>query len=408
MQKAKSIEEVRSCIASIPWDRLAHAYHGAWDAPAKLNIFLDSAASEKSVNEAIGWMWSSILHQGSIYSASPPLLWILLDLITAQPNHSDSAAILRGIQTVTEAVDYFHDDSDEKERSPLLKNKPGEPVYEVWCERSLPHSSDVEDDEAYFVASQVRASLLHELVRHAIPVIRLHLQSSAGPTRTAALAAGLGVLQVAVDYAHSLVDLIRAIGDPTYDPGAWVSVSMVFGELGHDFTPLLGHVDRRVRFAAAMSASTQGDQRSIAELASAVSEPEWLESEFPSGAAHLDMHLRFHVLRALLGRTQPENSTPYLIDAICTLIRKRAHKFTVDYEWGPVLHWAFHDRLIQLPHNGPTAPLPKVLTSAQAAILQSLCAKADLWDPKNGNANLNFKYVQLPYDRAALSRLIST
>lgn len=406
MQQTKSIEDVRHSIASVPWDRLAHAYHGAWDAPAKLEVFLDPASSKEALDKAVEWMWASILHQGSIYSASPPVLWILIDLIAARPNGAASAAILRAVQTITDGLAYFGDSNDDEQRHPVLKSKPGEPLYEVWCDKALPNSNDVEDNEDYFVAIHVRSSLLRDLVRHAISVIRLHLKNSESHTRTAAVAAGLGALQVVPDEAKSLFGLILAIGDPAYDPGVWVSVAMVFGRLGYDMSELLPHADRRVRFAAAMSSSTLGDQRSVKELASAVSEPEWLEAEFPSGVAHLDMHLRFHALRALLERIQPENAEPYLIDAICTLIRKRAHKYTVDHEWGPVVHWAFHERLIQLPHSGATAPLPDTLTSAQAAILRTLCAKADLWDPSNGNASLAFKYVQLPYDRKALGRLI--
>jgi len=408
MQKTKSIAEIRRSIASVPWDRLAHAYHGAWDAPAQLEIFLDLASSKEALDEAVDWMWGSILHQGSIYSASSPVLWILIDLITTRPNCAPAASIMRAVQTITDGLEYMGDGSADEQRRPVLTSQPGEPLYEVWCEKALPRSSDIEAEEDYFAATYVRPSLLRDLVRHAIPAISLHLKTSEHPTRTAAVAAGLGALQVVPDDAQSLVGLIDAIGNPAYDPGAWVSVAMVFGRLGRDMSGLLAHPDRRVRFAAAMSSSTPGDQRSAMELASAVAEPEWLEAEFPNGVAHLDMHLRFHALRALLERTQPENADPCLIDAICALLRKRAHKYTVDYEWGPVLRWAFHERLIQLPHSGPVAPLPDTLTSAQAAILRSLCANADLWDPTNGNASLAYKYVQLPYDREALRRLAGT
>ena|SRR5688572_750543 len=85
MRSEQSIEEVRRSIATVPWERLAHAYHGAWDAPEHLEIFVSSTASNEALNKSIDWMWGSILHQGSIYSASTPVLWILIDLLAAWP-----------------------------------------------------------------------------------------------------------------------------------------------------------------------------------------------------------------------------------------------------------------------------------------------------------------------------------
>lgn len=407
MRNAKSIEEIRNSIDLPPWNHLAHAYAGAWDAPAQLEVFLDPASSEKALGEAVDWMWGSILHQGNIYSASAPVICILIDLIGARPEHQAAAAILRAVQTITDGLQYFGD-SEGDNRVPLQSNKPGEPLYEVWCEQSLPSSIDnIEDDhDAYFKAAPIRSSLLRDVVRRAIPVVQFHLKHSEGSTRTSAVSAALGALQVVPDDATSLTELINIIGDPEFDPGTWISVAMVFAELGYDMSHLFEAADRRIRLAVAMSVSTASDHWSVAELASAVSEPEWLEAEFPKGAAHLDMHLRFHVLRALLERTRPETVDSDAIDAICTLIEKRAHKYTVDFEWGRILRWAFHERLIELPHKGEIASLPDTLTVAQTAILRTLCAKADLWDPTNGNASLAFNYVQLPYDRKTLTELL--
>ena len=35
------------------------------------------------------------------------------------------------------------------------------------------------------------------------------------------------------------MQLADVVGNPQFDPGAWVSAAMVFGKLGHDFSTLL-------------------------------------------------------------------------------------------------------------------------------------------------------------------------
>ncbi len=114
MRSEQSIEEVRRSIATVPWERLAHAYHGAWDAPEHLAIFVSSTASDEALNKSIDWMWGSILHQGSIYSASTPVLWILIDLLAAWPEHPAAESILRGVQTVVDAIPEFRDSYDDE------------------------------------------------------------------------------------------------------------------------------------------------------------------------------------------------------------------------------------------------------------------------------------------------------
>ena len=381
MRSEPSIEEVRRSIATVPWERLAHAYHRAWDAPEHLAIFISSTASDEALNKSIDWMWGSILHQGSIYSASTPVLWILIDLLAAWPEHPAAESILRGVQTVVDAIPDIPDSYDDECGSP------------------------VEENEDYFKACIVTRRKLQALIRHSIPVVRASLNHSDGATRMAAVAVGLGALHALPEDAAPFMQLSDVVGDPQFDPGAWVSAAMVLGKLGHDFSTLLEHSDRRMRLAAAMSPSTLHDARSVAELASALSEPEWLEAHFPSGAAHLDMHLRLHVLAVLLDRVKPPDADNTVVDALCTLIRKRAHPYAVEVEWGRVLHWAFPERLVSLPNMGRPAPLPEAPTQTQMLILRALCEKAEIWDPKNGNASLAFMRVQLPFgSQAAATR----
>jgi hypothetical protein len=335
------------------------------------------------------------------------VLWILIDLLAAWPEHPAAESILRGLQTVTDAIPHMGDGYGEERGTPAQENSDGEPVYEAWVSDRLPtEADDAVDNEQYFKAFKVTKRQLQALVRHSIPVIRASLSHSDRATRTAAAAVGLGALQVAPKDSALHVGLVSVVGDPQFDPGVWVSAAMLLGELGPNFSTLLEHSDRRMRLAAAMSPSTSHDPRSIAELARALSEPEWLEAEFPRGAAHLERHLRFDALAVLLDRVKASDAQSTVVEAICTLIHKRAGRYTADMEWGPVLHWAFPERIVNLPHVGELAPLPDAPTQTQLAILQALCDKSELWDPKNGNASLAFTRVQLPFDRTRL-RLVA-
>lgn len=402
----ESIERIRKSVATVPWPRLAHAYHGASDAPAQLEIFLNSTASTEALKGSVEWLWASVLHQGTVYSASTPILWILIDLLIAWPEHPAAASILRGVQTIAAAIPHVDDAYDAQCGTPRERNEPGAPMYETWVSDAVPTDSDeAVDSKEYFTATTVTKRQLQALVLHSLPAIEASLRHPDATTRIAAVAAALGALPLLPGDVSLPEELANVVGNPDFDPGTWISTAMILGARGRDYSDLLGHGDRRLRLAAAMSPATTHDARGIAELAAALSEPEWLESAFPNGAAHLDFHLRFHVLAALLDRTKPHTADDTVIAALCTLLRKRAGKYTADMEWGPVLHWAFPERIVPLPHKGEFAPLPESLTPPQKAILRELCAKPLLWDRTNGNAGLAFKRIQLPFDRESLQRL---
>lgn len=400
----EAIESVRQSIVTVPWERLAHAYHGASDAPANLEVFLSSTESNPELKKSVDWMWTSILHQGSIYSASTPVMWILIDLLAAWPDHPAADAILRGVQTMVDTIPHM-EGTDEECGNPVLENNEDDPVYEAFVSDPVPKGTDAGIPEAYFTAACVTQRQVLKLARHSLPVVRAALVGLAGEKKMAAVAIALGAIRAEPENSALAGELATVIGNPDFDPGAWISTAMVLGERGVDFSNLLSHTDRRMRLAAAMSPGTSGDARSVSELVAAVSDPEWLEQAFPSGLAHLDMHPRFHVLKTLLDRTKAVDAEPSVIEALRVLVHKRAAKFTVDFEWGPVLHWAFAERIVKLPHKGEFAPLPTTLTPAQTAILRELCHKADFWDRTFGNGSLAFKRVQLPFDREALRRL---
>ena len=78
--------------------------------------------------------------------------------------------------------------------------------------------------------------------------------------------------------------------------------------------------------------------------------------------ANGDMHLRFYVLSALLERCSPVTAGATVIHALSHLITQRASTFTADFEWGPILLWAFPERRAKLPiRDEDMLPLPQRL-----------------------------------------------
>jgi hypothetical protein len=144
------------------------------------------------------------------------------------------------------------------------------------------------------------------------------------------------------------------------------------------------------------------------ELARALRDLEWLEHTFPQGLAHRDMHLRFHVLSALLERCSPVTADATVIDALSHLIRQRASAFTADFEWGPILLWVFPERRAKLPiRDEEMLPLPQRLDQAQRVVLEALTKKSEIWNRTSGNAYLALRRVQLPQHRASILRCLA-
>ena len=66
-------------VDTVPWGDLCHAYGPAGDLPPLLEDV--AAAKGRRLNEALGELCSRVLHQGTIYSASPPAVHFLIDTL---------------------------------------------------------------------------------------------------------------------------------------------------------------------------------------------------------------------------------------------------------------------------------------------------------------------------------------
>ena len=402
-----SRESLMRAIDGVPWDHLAHAYAAARDAPVQLRRLVSAEPPSDDLNSAVDWLWGSILHQGNLYSASPPVIWVLVDLLAAFPDHPAAEDILGGLATMAEGCLFMREEPDASTDVPVRCNAPGDPVWEVWVNAPLPHAQDRAPKE-YFSACRVRASCIEQTVAHAVPVVGSCLDHPSDHVRRAAGVAWWSVVQVVPNAPNAKDRLEGMIGNARFEPGVWLSAIIGLDLMGQNVARLLQDADRRIRLGAAMAKGTSGVTSSSDELARALRDLEWLEHTFPQGLAHGDMHLRFHVLSALLERCSPATAGAAVIDALGHLITRRASAFTADFEWGPILLWVFPERRAKLPiRDEDMLPLPQRLDAAQRVVLDALTKKSDIWNRRSGNASLALRRVQLPHDRASILQCLA-
>jgi len=399
-------ERLMRAIDGVPWDHLAHAYSAARDAPMHLRRFVFAERPSDDLEAAVEWLWNSILHQGNLYSASPPVIWVLVDLLAARPDHPAAEAILGGLATLAEGC-LLRDKSDASIDVPVRCNAPGDPVWEVWVNAP---PADVQDGvpKEYFLACRVRASCIAQTVAQAAPSVAHCLDHPSDQVRHAAAAAWWSVVQIVPNAPNAKERLEGIIGNARFDPGAWLSAIIGLDLLGQNVAPLLLDADRRIRLGAAMANGTSGVKSSNDELAGALRDLEWLKQTFPQGLAHRDMHLRFHVLSALLERCSPVTANATVIDALGHLITQCDWALAADFEWGRILLWVFPERRAKLPiRDEDMLPLPQRLNRAQQVVLAALTKNSVIWNRSLGNAYLAFRRVQLPQDRAKILQCLA-
>jgi len=83
-------------IDTVAWDNLEHAYGAASDLPPLLKSV--STAKGRRMREPLGELYSRVLHQGTIYSASPPVAHAVIGMLgsAAPPEKANFYELLDG------------------------------------------------------------------------------------------------------------------------------------------------------------------------------------------------------------------------------------------------------------------------------------------------------------------------
>ena len=154
---------LRSLLAQVPWSQLAHAYDYATDAEEQLALLFDN--DDPTTTAAVaGWIESSLLHQGSIYSATIPALHLLVELASLRPEHSINDRIGELLDIIADALEWLAEDPHEP--SPVETGTA--PIFEAFVG---PAAATDDDFDTYELAGTVRRSTLERLGLASIPLL---------------------------------------------------------------------------------------------------------------------------------------------------------------------------------------------------------------------------------------------
>jgi hypothetical protein len=216
-----------------------------------------------------------------------------------------------------------------------------------------------------------------------------------------AVQAGSAVVRLWPDgpVAEALVSLVS---DDTVAKSYRAGALYALSRADSDATDLAGPDDRALRFAVAFGQPERGDHLEV--LVDALGDLSWLSKTFPHGLPGAEPWLIAALVVAILDQTPVTEASPSLVDALVGVLARPSGPLGATYEWGPVLAWAFHDRV----QEGVVRPVPppETLTRLQARLLVALVSNDKVWSPKSGNDSLALARVGLPHDRAAVASLV--
>lgn len=369
----------RELLMATEWDALQHAYGSAEDTPPYLCQLLNEDPEVQA--EALGMLDMSVLHQGSLYSSTPPAALFV-------------AAILAHPQTLAEHESFFPWDDRTRPLRAALLDWLGQIADSASCGEA-PGSEDVYRDE---YDGEDKDEL--EAIR-ACRSIRPELYDAVEPflddphpdTREAALGT-VTVLLKAPDLAelvpraaHRLRSVLAADGSRRERSSA----ALAMGTWGQDTTGLLDDPDPAVRTCAALATGCAGMPRATAVLLEALQNPAEADHWFPDPLPQIDGWLRFILLKAILDRVDAFEDLAWAAMALIPL----ASDYTVDRDWGPLLVKAF-----------PTGYRPGLpLSAAQRELLQAVTANDNCW----GNIGNKIRWLReagLPEQRDAIRALL--
>ncbi len=356
-------------IEETDWESLEHAYGPAVDTAVRLVELLDEDPEVRA--SALGQLDMSVLHQGSLYSATPAAALFV-------------AAILGHPRTLAEHESaYPWDDRRRPFRAALL-----EWLGHVAESAAYEGPGDGVEGGAQDVIESCRA-ISPAIYSAVVP----YLDDPFPAVREAAVGAAVRLLQAPELAGHRpsaarLLNRSLAASDDRRERAAAV---LTLGALGQDTAHLLADRDPAIRACAALAPGCARNADATRVLLAALGDPATADSWFPEPLPQFNGWFRFTLLEALIQRVPTfEEVLPAAL-----AIARITSAFTVGCEWGPLLVKAFPDGYV------PGAEL----TGAQRSFLQALAENDDCWG-LIANPRSWFKRTGLPEDRAEIRALL--
>ncbi|WP_431966762.1 HEAT repeat domain-containing protein [Actinacidiphila sp. bgisy160] len=375
-----ALPDPAALLPATDWAALSHAYGPADGTPYDLLGLLHDDPEVQA--ESFGRLEMSVLHQGSLYSATAPAALFV-------------AAILNDPRTLAVHESFFPwDDRVRPLRAALLEwlgELADSAAYED-DEDDEDDGDDGDDGDDEESAEEIAAIEACRAVRPQLfDAVAPWLDDADATVREAALGAVTHLLR-----APELADRVPAAagrleriakggGDRRERAGALLSL----GAWGHDTGGFLTDPDPAVRACAALGTTGPG---AVPALLDALADPGAADAWFDEPLPQFDGWFRFTLLRGLLGRARHFDEVLPAALALAPMYNQH----TVDSEWGPLLALAF-----------PTPYVPgHPLTDAQRAFLRVLVDQDACW----GNIANRVSWLRaagLPSDREPLRDLLA-
>lgn len=375
------------------WSRLFHAYGPATDTPQEL---AGLATGDIDPDWVIEHLHGAVLHQGTIYSATPPAVRLLAGMLQLPVMDAGEgpvlAEVLEWFAAVGDSAAYIEVDTDQPEPTP-----------QEWD--SFYGYLASEDDQglawqspAFGAAMRAAVLEVRGMAPDILPVLAAHLDDHREPVREQAMraVAKWGALAPEHDAVKAAVRTAwaRLEQAPTRDERAAIVLSL--GELGADLSDLMQDSDVAVRACAALFVRST---ESTDLLVDALTRPDEVNEWFDVQPTYFDGWARFRLLEEVIDRGV---SIERLLPAALALIRRE--RTVTSREWGPILRLAFPH-----PEDRPRSArrLPEHLTPAQHAVLAAVAGNNALWRPTDGNAHIARAKAGVPNDRDELLALLA-
>lgn len=388
-------------VDDVDWSRLFHAYGVASDTSRHLRALVSD--DEAAFGAAVDHLFGAVLHQGTVYPATVPALRVVAgtlhdqayrQALRRQDEHGQSrlVSLLEWIDAVGDSASWHEDTRASDAAEPTEKD-----IDAFYRAMAADDESVWESELNHYLWARSIAEL-PGACGEALASVSMFLADDDEAVRSAALDAYVRLAAVQPDLAAPAGPLTAAVEAASgRDERAVVVLGL--GDLGVDTTRWLSDDDPAIRACAALSLT--GSAEATAVLVEVLQDPSAVDEWFTRTPSRFDMRVHFGLVANLLAR---DVDLAEILPACLPAIRVAQGGLWSDMTWGPILLRTFPGVQFQ---PGVRPDPPRNLDEAQKAVLRALVANDDLWDRRDGNANLARMRVGLPDDRAAVARLAS-
>jgi hypothetical protein len=368
------------------WSRLHHAYGRATDTPRHLRALLEADPSGRE--EAMGHLWSAIIHQGTPWTATGPVALVVAGLLLdgrldrgPTPPRANLVRFLAAVAEVFEQSGTTVEALEASEKSVDL-----EPLIDAGDDEALYGG---EAGEAFFARALLGCVRASPAI---LDAMRAGLDHPDAAVRArAAMGAAALAKRAMRDRAPQLVSRLIEMARAEPEPDHQAALVLTLGELEAPPAALLKAPAPGVRVCAALSPMMVGNEAATGVLLDAFNHhAKEIDGYFRDRPPQFDMHPRFYVIARLVEVVRDFDRL--LPGAVAVL--DVATKHTVDRDWGPLLAAAF------------PAGDGVVRTDAQRRFLRAIVEHDPLWDRAYANPIPWFRKAGFTYDRRACRRAL--